>query len=60
MQQLYTAETYTLRRPNGSPIRVATLVCRGDGKVLRFMEKLPKGEAIRQAATHPEWVWEAK
>jgi hypothetical protein len=57
MQQLYTTETYTLRRPNGSPIRVATLVRRADGKVLRFMEKMPKGEAIRQAAGQREEVW---
>ena len=57
MTTLYTAETYTLRRPNGSPIRVATLVRRADGKVLRFVERLPKGEAIRQAAAHGEGAW---
>lgn len=58
MQVLYIAETYTLRRPNGSKIRIASLVRRIDGKVCRFVERLPNAEAIRQAAALPERVWQ--
>lgn len=56
-EALYTVEPYTLRRANGVTIRTATLVRRGDGKVCRFIEKLPKGEAIRQAAALGERAW---
>ena len=54
---LYEVEPYTLRRANGGTNRTATLVRRGDGKVCRFIEKMSKGEAIRQAAALGEGAW---
>lgn len=44
-------ETYQLVAGNGRPIRKATVVTFADGEQVRFIEKLPKGEAIKQAQT---------
>jgi hypothetical protein len=41
--------SYNLRRADGSHIRVATQVSH-NGRVIQFLDRLPKGEAIRQAA----------
>jgi hypothetical protein len=44
-----TASTYRLTAANGRHIRIATKVVFADGRVIRFIERMPKGEAIRQA-----------
>lgn len=41
--------TYQLVAGNGRPIRKATVVTFADGKEIRFIERLPKGEAVKQA-----------
>ena len=43
-------ETYNLTAANGRRIRTATQVVYADGRTVRFMERLTKTEAIRQAA----------
>lgn len=51
-------ETYQLRAMTGRPIRRATKVVFDDGREVRFMERMPKRKAIRQAieeiTRHPE------
>lgn len=42
-------ETYRMVTPSGRPIRQATRVRFPDGRVVSFMDKVPKGEAIKQA-----------
>jgi hypothetical protein len=43
-------ETYTMVASwTGRPIRKATQVTLEDGRVIKFMERLPKGQAIEQA-----------
>lgn len=42
-------ETYNLKTKNGKHIRKATMVIFPDGITIRFMEKMGKREAIRQA-----------
>lgn len=42
-------ETYRMVTPSGRPIRQATRVRFPDGRVVAFMDKMPKGEAIKQA-----------
>lgn len=51
-----TVETYSLKAGNGSGrhVRTATLVRFADGEIVRFMERLPKGVAIRQAIAERE------
>lgn len=44
-----TASNYRLTASNGRHIRTATMVTFPDGRVIRFMEKMSKREAIRQA-----------
>lgn len=44
-----TVSTYRLTASNGRHIRIATMVTLADGRVVRFMEKMSKREAIRQA-----------
>ena len=44
-----TASTYRLAARNGRHIRMATKVTYADGREVRFMEKMGKREAIRQA-----------
>jgi hypothetical protein len=46
--------TYDLQRPDGSHIRKATLVVLEDGEVIRFIDRLSKREAIRQARADVE------
>jgi hypothetical protein len=48
----YTVETYQLTASNGRPIRQATKVTCPDGKVIHFLEKMSKAQAIRQAAAY--------
>lgn len=43
------AETFKLVAQNGRHIRVATKVTFPDGYEVKFMERMPKGEAIKQA-----------
>jgi hypothetical protein len=45
----YIVETYQLTASNGRPIRQATKVTCPDGTVIRFIEKLSKAQAIKQA-----------
>lgn len=47
-------ETYQLVAGNGRPIRKATVVTFDDGEEVRFIEKLPKGQAIEQAEARRE------
>lgn len=42
-------ETYQLKTIDGKHIRKATLVRFEDGKVIRFMERMPRIEAKKQA-----------
>lgn len=42
--------TYQLTAKNGRPIRIATQVTFADGRVVRFIERISKAEALRQAA----------
>lgn len=42
-------ETYALKAKNGRHIRMATKVVFPDGFEVKFMDKMPKAEAIRQA-----------
>ena len=44
-----TVETYQLVAGNGRPIRKATRVRFADGRVVSFIERLSKREAVRQA-----------
>jgi hypothetical protein len=48
----YIVETYQLTASNGRPIRQATKVTCPDGKVIHFLEKLGKAQAIKQAAAY--------
>lgn len=43
-------ETYNLTTSTGRHIRKATQVVYPDGRVVRFMERMSKREALRQAA----------
>lgn len=45
-------ETYNLRASNGSHIRKATKVVFSDGTEVKFIERMSKREAIRQATSH--------
>lgn len=45
-----TVSTYRLQASNGRHIRIATKVVFADGFTVRFIDRMPKGEAIRQAA----------
>jgi hypothetical protein len=45
----YEIGTYRLITPKGRHIRIATKVILPDGREIRFMDKLSKKEAIRQA-----------
>ena len=45
----FTVSTYQLKTSTGRPIRQATQVTCPDGTVIRFIEKVSKAEAIRQA-----------
>ena len=47
-------ETYNLKTRKGKHIRKATMVIFPDGKVIRFIEKMGKKEAIRQAQKQRE------
>ena len=49
-----TVGTYQLVAGNGRPIRKATVVTFADGQEIRFIERLPKGEAIKQAEARRE------
>jgi hypothetical protein len=42
-------ELFRMVAANGRHIRMATKVTFADGTVVKFMERLPKGEAVRQA-----------
>ena len=42
-------ETYRLVASNGRHIRLATKVTLADGRVVKFMERMPKRAAIAQA-----------
>jgi hypothetical protein len=42
--------TYTLKTQNGRHIRQATKVTYSDGREVKFVDKLPKKEALRQTA----------
>jgi hypothetical protein len=44
-----TASNYHLTASNGRHIRTATMVTFPDGRVVRFMEKMSKRDAIKQA-----------
>lgn len=44
-----TVSTFRLTARNGRHIRIATKVTFEDGTEVKFMERMPKGEAIRQA-----------
>lgn len=44
-----TVSTYNLQTKTGRHIRKATRVTFADGTVVNFMEKMSKGEAIKQA-----------
>lgn len=43
------AKDYKLKTSEGKPIRTATKVVFNDGREVKFMDKLPKKEAIKQA-----------
>ena len=45
----WRVETYVLKRGDGTKIRQATRVISPQGKVIHFMEKMPKRSAIKQA-----------
>ena len=45
----YTVSTYNLKSANGRHIRQATQVTCPDGTVIRFIEKVGKAQAIKQA-----------
>lgn len=47
--QIPTVETYDLYANNGRYIRKATIVDFGNGIEVRFVDRLPKGQAITQA-----------
>lgn len=49
-----TVEIYKLTASNGRHIRTATKVTFEDGITVRFMERMSKREAIRQAILHRE------
>jgi hypothetical protein len=42
-------ETYTMLAGNGRKVRKATMVTLTSGRVIRFTERMPKRDAIRQA-----------
>lgn len=44
-----TITDYKLYARNGKLIRVGTMVTFEDGKVIKFLDRLPKGEASRNA-----------
>ena len=44
-----TVKTYTLKSANGKHIRQATMVIFENGKIVKFIEKMSKKEAIKQA-----------
>jgi hypothetical protein len=44
-----TVKNYTLKAANGKHVRVATMVVLDNGKEIKFMEKMSKKEAIRNA-----------
>lgn len=48
-----TVETYTLTASNGRHIRKATKVVFPSGYEIKFMERMGKREALRQAARLP-------
>jgi hypothetical protein len=58
VQTTATVENYKLAAANGRHIRVATRVKYSDGRVVAFIEKMSKREALRQAAAelkrHPQ------
>lgn len=43
-------ETYRLTAANGRHIRLATQVVLANGEVVRFTERMPKRQALAQAA----------
>ena len=47
---MHTVETIQLTAATKRPIRRATRVRRSDGREVVFLERMPRGEAIRQAA----------
>lgn len=49
-QKKPTVSTYALRTAAGSHIRIATQVTFPDGTVIRFIERLNKNLALREAA----------
>jgi len=49
-----TAMLYQLVTPDGRPVRKATKVRFPDGYVIKFIDKLPSKEAIKQAKRHRE------
>jgi hypothetical protein len=54
MTNTAAASNYELFASNGRRIRTATQVTFSDGTVVRFMERMPKGEAIRRALRQVE------
>lgn len=42
-------ELYEMYAPNGRYIRKATKVTLSNGRVVKFMDRMPKGQAINQA-----------
>ena len=48
------AKTYNLTASNGRHIRKATMVVLDDGRVVRFMEKMTKRQALRSIEYHTE------
>lgn len=42
-------ETYPLLNSKGYYIRKATMVIAKDGRTVKFIDKMPKGEALKQA-----------
>lgn len=55
----WIADTYDLRSMNNRHICMATKVTAPSGKTVKFTQKMPKGEAIKQAQIqmkkHPEF-----
>jgi hypothetical protein len=47
-------DSYPLHAANGARIRMATKVEDSQGRVLHFLERVPRREAIAQAASHFE------
>jgi hypothetical protein len=45
-------ETYNLTARNGCHIRMATKVVFADGREVKFLDRMGKAEAIRQAEMH--------